>query len=149
MRLKIPGPIKNEYEELYAKLHDATKVSGDIGKAATLAYRSLEKHFRKDQEFALPPLSLLPSIADGSVDTEMRHVHNLTDKLKEQLPQMLRDLEIATRELEHLADVADIEQMPEYADLARQMIRFAETEEHILYPASLLVGEYVKTKLGI
>jgi hypothetical protein len=35
-----------------------------------------------------------------------------------------------------------------YAGFARKLILHAQTEEEILYPASILIGEYLKLKLG-
>ena len=36
----------------------------------------------------------------------------------------------------------------DHARLAQKLIRHAQTEEEVLYPASILVGEYIKLRLG-
>lgn len=43
---------------------------------------------------------------------------------------------------------ATAEQHAGYARLAQKLILHAQLEEEGLYPASILVGEYVKLKLG-
>ncbi|MGA9139343.1 MAG: hypothetical protein WBZ29_03910 [Methanocella sp.] len=60
MRPKIPGAIKEEYEDLYEKLNVAARVRGEIGRTAMAAYRHMQSHYLKDMEYALPPLKLLP-----------------------------------------------------------------------------------------
>jgi hypothetical protein len=35
-----------------------------------------------------------------------------------------------------------------YAQLAQKLILHAQLEEEVLYPASIVVGEYLKWKLG-
>jgi len=37
----------------------------------------------------------------------------------------------------------------EYAEFAEALMLHAKTEEEVLYPASILIGEYVREKLGL
>jgi hypothetical protein len=139
MRPKIPGAIKEEYDDLYERLNRAARVRGEIGSAAMAAFRHMQSHFLKDHEFALPPLKLLPTVAAGNVTGEIDQIQTMCDRLKRQQPQL-------AGELRRLAEVARTEQKPEYHDLARQLIQFLEREKHILYPASILIGEFIRVK---
>jgi len=72
MRLTIPTPLKLEHEELHAQLAKAIQAGGQVGKAAQGVARILHEHVRKEEEFALPPLGLLPALARNEVDKEMK-----------------------------------------------------------------------------
>ena len=149
MRPRVPGPVKNEYEDLYWKLNRAARTRGEVGQAAMAAFRHLQAHFPKDQEFALPPLHLLPTVARENVNEEIDQIQTMCDKLKRQLPQLLDEGEQIIRELGRMADVAAKEQKAEHHDLAQRLIRFLEEERDVLYPASVLVGEYVRTRIEL
>ena len=62
MTPKIPESLKLEHEELHADLVGATKAGGKTGEAANAVVKVLHWHFVKEEEFALPPISLLPTL---------------------------------------------------------------------------------------
>ncbi len=86
MEFKIPQPLKLEHEELHAELVKATKAGGKIGEAAKAVAKILHPHFVREEEYALPPLGLLPLLVDGKVTPEMGNVLMMTDRLKAELP---------------------------------------------------------------
>ncbi len=90
MNFKIPKPLEIEHQELHAKLVQATKSGGKTGEAAKAVAKVLHNHFVKEEEFALPPLGLLSILSRGKVETEMKSVLALTDRLKAELPEMCR-----------------------------------------------------------
>ena len=49
--------------------------------------------------------------------------------------------------LERLAEVARSERRPEYARPAERVLLHARTEEAVLYPAAILVGEVVASRV--
>lgn len=49
--------------------------------------------------------------------------------------------------LTQLADTAKAEKRMEYVHFAEKLILHARTEEAVLYPVTIMVGEYVKLKL--
>ncbi len=147
MEFKIPQPLKEEHEELHSDLVKATKAGGKIGDAAKAVAGVLHPHFMKEEEYALPPLGLLIVLAEGKVAPEMRDVLTMTDKLKRELPQMLEEHKAIVGALENLREVAKKENKIEYAHFAEKLILHARTEEEVLYPAAILIGEYLKLKL--
>jgi hemerythrin-like domain-containing protein len=50
--------------------------------------------------------------------------------------------------LEKLAEAGKSEKRDDVAHFAEKLRVHAETEEQVLYPAAILVGEYVKAHLG-
>jgi len=148
MEFKIPQPLKVEHEELHADLVKATKVGGKIGDAAKTVAKILHPHFVKEEEYALPPLGLLIVLAEGKVTSDMRDVLTMTDKLKAELPQMLEEHKAIVGALENLVDVAKEENKIGYAHFAEKLMLHAQTEEEVLYPAAILMGEYLKLKFN-
>jgi hypothetical protein len=147
--MEIPKPLKLEHEELHADLVEATKAGGKTGEAAKAVAKLLHSHFVKEEEFALPPIGLIAVLARGEIDEQMRSVLTMTDRLKTELPQMLQEHEAVVAALEKLIVAAKKENLPEHARFAEKLILHAQTEEEVLYPAAILVGEYLKLKLNI
>lgn len=147
MRLRIPKSLKQEHEELHAELAKTTKIKGKIGEAAKAVAKTLHPHFLKEEEYALPPLGLLKSLAKGKVTREMESVLEMTDRLKEDLDKMLQEHKEIVTKLKRLVNAAREENKMEYALFAEKLILHARTEEEVLYPAAILIGEQIRLKL--
>jgi Hemerythrin HHE cation binding domain len=147
MTFQIPASLKLEHEDLHAELVMATKAGGKVGEAAKGVARVLHDHFVKEEEFALPPIGLLSALARGEVDENMKSVLRMTDRLKAELPQMLEEHKAVVAALKNLIAAAEVENKPEHARFAEKLMLHAQTEEEVLYPAAILVGEYLKLKL--
>ena len=148
MEFKIPKPLKEEHVELHAELVKATQVKGKIGEAAKAVAQVLHPHFVKEEEYALPPLCLLRPLAEGKATPEMAGVFRMTDTLKSVLPQLLKEHQAIMDALKAMAETAEKEKKPEYARFAEKLMLHARTEEEVLYPATILIGEYLKKKLN-
>ena len=88
MDLKTPQSLKVEHEELHAQLSRATKAGGATGDAALAVAKALRPHFLKE-EYALPPLALLPALAGGQVGPDARDAVDMAERLKADLDHML------------------------------------------------------------
>ena len=93
------------------------------------------------------PLGLLPALAQGRITPEMKNALEMTERLKRDLPEMLAEHKAIVLALDHLTSVAKAEGQPQYARFAEKLALHARTEEEVLYPAAILVGEYLKLKL--
>jgi hypothetical protein len=89
--LDIPAALKTEHENLHADLSAAIKVPSQTGQAAKRVAAVLHEHFVSEEEFAMPPLGLLGTIAEGRATAEMSSVITLTDRLKREMPRMLEE----------------------------------------------------------
>jgi len=94
-------------------------------------------------------LGLLATIARQGVTPEMRPVLTMTERLKKDLPEMLAEHQRVVGALEKLAAESRVEKRPDAERFAQKLRVHAETEEHVLYPAAILVGEYVRARLGL
>lgn len=147
MEFAIPTPLTLEHEELHTELQKATKEAGDIGGAARSVADILHPHFVREEEFAMPPLALLVRLSKDEIGPEMEPVLRMTDRLKVELQQMLEEHKAIVSALRDLADAAKKEGKPEYLKFSEKLILHAQTEEQVLYPAAILVGEYLRAKL--
>jgi hypothetical protein len=148
MDFNIPKALNAEHKELHDELVRLTKLSGRVGEAARQVAALLHPHFVKEEEYALPPLGLLTALAEGPAAPEMSAVTELTDRLRADLPHMLAEHRTVVGALRRLARAAKKERKPAAAAFADKLRLHAETEEQVLYPAAILVGEYVKARLG-
>ncbi len=77
----------------------------------------------------------------------MIEVLKMTDRLKAELPEMLKEHRVIVEALAALTDAAKKENKLKFVHFAEKLTLHAKTEEEVLYPAALLVGEYIKMKI--
>jgi hypothetical protein len=76
----------------------------------------------------------------------MEGVIGMTDKLKAELPRMLEEHRNIVAALKRLSAAAEKEKKTEYVRFTEKLMLHALNEEEVLYPAAILVGEYIKLK---
>lgn len=149
MKYEIPRPLKVEHETLHDMLRKATEEPGELGDAAKSVAKLMHPHFIKEEEYALPPLGLLHELARGSVTPDMQEVLGLTDKLKQELVQMLAEHKSIVAALEVLSAAAKKAGKMEYVAFSKDLMLHAQTEEEVSYPTAILIGEYIREKLRL
>jgi hypothetical protein len=147
MDLKTPQSLKIEHEELHAELAKAINAGGATGEAAKAVAKALHPHFMKEEEYALPPLRLLPALALGKISADMKAAVDMMDKLRTDLAHMFLEHKEIVEALKALTEAAKREEKDEFVHFAEKLTLHAQTEEEVLYPASILVGEYLKLRL--
>lgn len=145
---ETPGSSKAEHGELRETLWRAEKAGGRTGEAAVAVMKVLFPHMFMEERYAVPPLKLLPLLARGEVTPDMRSILPRVDRLKAEMPRMLEDHQLIVLALRDLMRAATEEKLPEYVQIASKIIAHAQNEEEVLYPAAILVGEYVRLRLG-
>jgi len=148
--MKTPGQsdaMSIEHQELHKELNAATKAGGQTADTAKDVMKALFPHMLHEEEFAIPPLKLLPALARGEFDSDIEQVLLKTERLKAELPRMLDEHKHIVHALRKLLHAAMSEHHARYARLAQKLILHAQMEEEFLYPASILVGEYIKLRL--
>jgi iron-sulfur cluster repair protein YtfE (RIC family) len=143
--LRIPDGLRAEHQELHARVVRAARQAGAVGDAGRALLTVLEEHMVKEDSFALPPLGLLAHLATRPLTPEMADAIPLTETLKERLPELLEEHAAIAEGLRTFRKAAA--GRTEYADLADHLLAHVQMEEEVLYPAALLVGEYLKSRL--
>jgi hypothetical protein len=149
MEIKTPASLKSEHEELHNYLHKATREPNKTGVAAKNVAKIMHSHFIKEEEYAAPPLSLLNELSKGKITKDMEPVLELTQKLEDDLPNMLEEHKQIVAALDKLKLAATEENKTEYIEFAEKLKLHAQTEEEVMYPAAILVGKYLKFRLGL
>src|SRR5512137_316687 len=122
MELKTPQSLRSEHEELHAQLARATKAGGATGEAVRTVAKVLHPHFLKEEEYALPPLGLLPALAEGKTLPETRAALEMTDRLKADLSQMLMEHKQIVIALKALIEAANLESKTEAGHFAEKLV---------------------------
>jgi len=144
MKPQIPKPLTVEHKELHEKLVEIIQEGGKLGEAAKAVAEVLHPHFVKEEEYALPPLGVLRSLGEGKAQAQTKEIIRMSDELKKDLPTMLKEHKEVVAKLKTLIAEALKEERQDVIVFAEKLILHAETEEEVLYPAAILVGEYLK-----
>lgn len=145
-RMATPSSIQSEHKELHTRLAKAIGSGGRTGAAAKEVQSLLAPHFRKEEEYAMPPLALLPEVAAGKVPADRADVIAMSERLKRGMPEMMREHKAIGAALQRLRQAALDERKQDAAEFADALMAHATEEEQILYPSAILVGEYLKLK---
>jgi hypothetical protein len=146
--MKIPASIRFEHESLHRELADVSLEAGKVGDAARSLAQLMHPHFLREDEYAMPPLGLLARLARNEVSPDMAEALPLVARLKEELPLMIEEHRAIKGALAQLESLAAEEGKMEIVDFAQRLALHARTEEEILYPAAILVGEVLKQRLA-
>ena len=145
----IPSSLKADHELLRAKLAVAVIAEGRVGEAARALAKLILPHFAKEEAFAFPPLGMLRALAAGEDIADVKYALEMSEELRDELPEMLEDHKAITVALNILVEVSRDEMMPEYVRFAEQVKMHAQFEEEITYPAAILVGEFLHLQRGV
>jgi iron-sulfur cluster repair protein YtfE (RIC family) len=148
MKFTIPQSLQLEHEALHERLRTATRAGGEVGEAAATLARLMHPHFVREDQIALPPLGLLAALARGEWNAEMAEVLTLTGQLEAELPQMLAEHQTIVAALNTLREAAARAGRTEVVAFAEDLVEHARTEEEVMYPAAVLVGQMVRRRLA-
>lgn len=151
MSFDIPTPLKKEHGHLHDDLESAIAAGGLTGDAARVVAARLHSHFIREEQFALPPLGLLGTLATsgdrGNISPDdVQRVLAMTDRLSAELPRMLDEHREIVAALQSLTTAAQGEGQTKVVEFAEALIQHAQTEEEVLYPAAILIGRYLKLR---
>ena len=104
------------------------------------------RHSLSSAKSRTAPLALLAPLADGRATAEMRSIITLTDRLKADMPRMLNEHKAIVEALDELERAAKTEGHMDISRFVEELTLHAQNEEQVLYPAAILVGEFLKLK---
>jgi|GEM_PF-165995 len=140
----IPEAVRAEHAEIHDQLVAATKVQGPVGQAARRLAGVLDPHFLREEQIALPPLALLAPLSRDEFTPQMRDILVMTDALRAELPHMLEEHKAIRAATARMGAAAKAEGNAAVERLAETLKLHAQSEEQILYPAAILVGDLVR-----
>lgn len=91
MNPKIPDAICHGHEVLVAELNDVIIIGGKVGEKAKLLADTMESHFKKEEEYALPPLGLLVALSEGSWEINSQEAIKMADNLQKSMEEVKQE----------------------------------------------------------
>ncbi len=147
MKIHIPDSVRQEHKELHGDLEALAGSGGKTGEAAKAVGSIMAPHFVKEETYALPPLGILASLAEGTLSPDMAVVLPLTDRLKTDYTRMIAEHRDIVTALGVLIQAAQQEGRYEAVRFAERLEQHARMEEEVTYPAAILIGEYLRLVL--
>jgi hypothetical protein len=147
--IQTPQSLQAEHEAIHSALEEATRAPGRVGAAAKELAALLGPHFEREDEIALPPLGLLAPLAAGEKPAGMEAALAMTDALRKELPRMLEEHKQIRRATDKLRAAAREAKDSVHQQFAEDLALHARTEEEVLYPAAILVGDIIRVRMAI
>jgi hypothetical protein len=142
----VPVAIKKEHENILNLLKNFVSLQDSAGGAARKLENLVQHHFAEEEDYVLPPLGLLPLLANGTIPEQSKEIIALTQKLKENMDHLSAEHQMIKAYISELKEVAPKERLPDIIKFENEVSTHAMTEEEIYFPAAMLVGEYLKLK---
>jgi hypothetical protein len=146
--IAIPLSLETEHHDIHEALLEAMRAPGRVGAAAKELAAVLDPHFERENEIALPPLGLLAPLAAGQTTAGHQVALAMTDALRKEMPRMLEEHKRIRAATEKLRAIARAEKAPAAEQFAARLAAHAQTEEEILYPAAILVGDIIRARMA-
>lgn len=146
--MTLQTPFSADHGEIHDRLTRAARERGPIGEAAKRVARHFAQHAEKEEKLVAPLLALLPRAARERPDAAMTEALPLYDRLLASHEDLVAEHRVISAGLEALVSAAHAAQRPEFAELAARLVGHMRLEEMVIYPAALLVGRYLRLRLG-
>lgn len=143
---EVPHFIKQEHGYLLGELEKLTLTKDSTGRVAARTMKFMHHHFQEEEDYVLPPLQTLPSLASEIIPEHSAEIIRLTEKLRSQLTHMNAEHQMIMALLEELKQAAAYDNHPDITWLEEQINRHAKAEEEVFFPAAIVIGEYLKQK---
>jgi hypothetical protein len=143
----IPQSTRLMHQEDEATLTELSRKPAPVGPAAKAALDLLKRHHQREAEYILPPLTLLPRLADGQVTPDMRWAIEMADKVKANREQIFQEHAQITDAMNALLQAAEHAHNTAAAEFARGAVADSLADMELDEPATILIGEYLRSKL--
>lgn len=144
---EVPSSIKKTHESLLEKVHKMTQFKDSSGRVAVKLEAMMRHHFGEEEDFVLPALGLLPMLANGEIPDQSKDIILLSEKAKREMNHMSAEHQLIDAYMEELKQASEIKNLPEIAEFEKEINKHANLEEEVLFPTSILIGDYLKLKL--
>ena len=144
----IPQSLRNEHAEDLEQLELLSKRPGKVGEIAREAMVLFKRHAATEAEFIMPPLTLLPVLADGKVTPDMAWAVAMSDRVRAEREQIFQQHAEVTEVLNKLVEAAETAKDQDAKEFAEAAAGDAMNDVEILEPAVLVIGDYIRMKLA-
>ena len=145
----IPQSLVYEHEQTLAELGRLSHRPGAVGVEARKAATLFKRHIAREREYILPPLALLPDIADGKVTADMGWALAMTDRVRADREIIFLEHTEVTERMNalHLAGLRAHDR--EATEFAKSAAADSLNDLEILEPTVIMIGDYLRAKLPV
>ncbi len=143
----IPQSMRVEHDDTLQQLTTLSHRRGAVGVAANKALSLFKQHLQREEEFILPPLTLLRELADGKVSPDMKWAIAMADRVKAEREKTYQEHTQITDAMNELAAAARKAHDAAALDFARAAVADSLTDQELIEPMSIVIGDYLKGKL--
>lgn len=144
---EIPQSLAVEHAETLDRLTELSKRPGEVGRVAAQALDLFREHQKREAEYILPPLTLLPLLADGKVTPDMAWAVTMADRIRADRELIFQEHTRITDIANRLADAGRRAHDDEAVEFAKAAVADSLNDIEIEEPAALTVGDYVRSRL--
>lgn len=144
---EIPQSLRLEHAETLERLAALARRNGAVGATSRKALELFQRHIAREQEYILPPLTLLPLLADGNVTPDMRWALDMADRVKAEREQIFQEHTQLTDALNAIVEAAQRAHDAGALAFAQAAAADSLNDIELLEPTVLLIGDYLRGKL--
>jgi len=143
----IPQSLRVEHDNTLQQLTHLAQRQGAVGTAARSALALFKQHIQREEAYILPPLTLLPMLADGKVAPDMRWAVDMADRVRKEREEIFLEHTRITDAMNALAAAAQRARDTEALDFARGAVADSLNDVELLEPMCITIGDYVRARL--
>jgi hypothetical protein len=143
----IPQSLRVEHDHTLEQLGMLSGRKTPVGAEARKALVLFRQHLQREEEFILPPLTLLPQLADGKASPDMKWAIAMAERVKAEREKTYQQHTQITDAMNALAAAARKAHDTEALDFAQGAVADSLNDIELLEPMSIVIGDYLKAKL--
>lgn len=143
----LPQSIQIEHKETLEQLTRLSRKPGPVGVQAGKVLVLLKRHIDREREYILPPLRLLPQLADGKVTPDMAWALTMTDRVRAEREELFQEHMRITETLNDLVTAATRANDAAAKGFAQSAAADALVDLEILQPTLMLINDTLRSKL--
>jgi hypothetical protein len=143
----IPQSLRVEHNDTLEQLTTLSKRHTAVGAEARKALALFKKHIQREEEYILPPLTLLPDLADGKITPDMKWAIAMADRVKAEREQIFLEHTEITDAMNALATAARQAHDIDALHFAQAAVADSLNDIELLEPMTMVIGDYLRAKL--
>jgi len=144
---EIPQSFVIAHQETLAELSAIAQRRTRTGAIARKALEAVKAHFRREEEYILPPLTLAPAMALGHVTPDMKWAIAMVDRIKADREVIFTEHTVITEWMIELAAAADRTHEKDVLAFAQGAVADSLNDTEVNEPMAIVIGEYLRAKL--
>lgn len=144
---EIPQSLRLEHQDTLQQLATLARRRGAVGEEARKAQALFVKHLQREDAYILPPLTLLPLLADGKVSPDMKWAVDMAERVKADRDEIFQEHTQITDAMNALAAAAQKAHDTAALDFAHAAVADSLNDSELIEPMTIVIGDYLKAKL--